>query len=599
MIKGDIWRGKERKFVRNMGIIKYFKDINHPLAQYVDNYGLKWEDVDNIIKKHRIRAVAPDTKVISEYPIGVTLDGKVICLPNFNVCPTIAICGSKGSGKSLLSFRLIDCFHHHYLYNVVMMNDFLKETRSHGFPNRTKKFVEILSAFAEVPVPLPIVYLYPPTRGELEIPMPKVQLIIDFQDFANEIEKFVDLGGSYKHFQKLDFSSARNIEDVESIVNTLDTGSKKTDKSVIEKIMSDIKVFHKAGIVGFKDNMFSVSKIYFPGDQSYDGVISQLLKGGLIPSLITAELINKPKLFPLYFRYFLDDLIKHQNEIPEFKNKRLCIFVEELSTIISQKDPGPAMESFSHAILQGRMLNILVMFCTQNISRAPIQLSSNCKYVFCFQQSGDDVKVLGKLLNLKKKEEKEIEELRSLEFIAKTKDEPFRVFDVLNNEWEMMDKVHGFLLPPLSHHTPPPSEKKTQMEVVNTEAPQETALAILEKLDYRISGKKRKVFNYKELNKEVKKARLPRLIESIDYGALMYGRKNEYITISHEELNRMGVIIYKDKFDIFKLCKKNEFKLNIGYPIASVPNDVFIFYNPSKKRVRIAGKRCMRKPLTI
>mgnify|MGYP001572000557 FL=1 len=184
--------------------------------------------------------------------------------------------------------------------------------------------------------------------------------------------------------------------------------------------------------------------------------------------------------------------------------------------------------------------------------------------------------------------------------MGKASEEPFWVYDIQSNTFDKKNSVKGSVIPPLSHHSPPPGIKSTIMEGSDLVKNSNMAFQNLNK--FRLYnpnlGKGGRIYD-KEIEQKETEINPPKLIEHFDYRSLRFGKTAYYSIISNQELERLGGQIYQDKIGLFRVCRKQEFAFHMGLPIPNTKKEILIVYNPKLKHVRIIGKKCVQEPLKI
>ncbi|MEK6830035.1 MAG: hypothetical protein AABY15_08010, partial [Nanoarchaeota archaeon] len=181
---------QENTFENIMEIREYFKRMGYPY-NLVKNFNLNEEEIEMLYPT--IEPRKPEIFPLKAYPIGIDARGRIICLPAPKECLSYAIYGIKGSGKSLLSWRLIDAAYSHWNFNVGLLNDYLIESPSHSNPTRGEFEKRLRWTTLENPRPLPIIPLVP---GKIEFVMsklPKRMLILKIKIPLEEFIRHVHL----------------------------------------------------------------------------------------------------------------------------------------------------------------------------------------------------------------------------------------------------------------------------------------------------------------------------------------------------------------------------------------------------------------------
>ena len=91
-------KGYSNIFERNLDIWLYLKKKENFLYKYIQTEGMPVKDLVN-----HFGFPTPSKPLVHHieevYPIGYTDKGEIICIPNYDICPTIGIFGRKRTGK--------------------------------------------------------------------------------------------------------------------------------------------------------------------------------------------------------------------------------------------------------------------------------------------------------------------------------------------------------------------------------------------------------------------------------------------------------------------------------------------------------------------
>lgn len=586
---------------RNLNIKKYLRLINSPLQYVINDYGLSEE---KLRKYYFPRAQEPELIKIEGIPMGVTEDGELICIPNEPSASSFGFFGQTGEGKSMAAHSFIDRSYYYNENRIVLMNDYQKETYAWGGPMSTSKFKKHLGYFLEYPEPLPIVLVIPNLKDKLiwKRKNPKIMIKIDFQEFVNNIEKFIDLGASEKYFKSIDFSKCDSWEKVENKLRSSFDLSKGGQKNSFNKIRAELWKFYDEGVIGFGEK--SIIRLKITADNSIDNPIVQLLKCKVIPSLMTPKLIDKD-YFAVYFKYFLDKIIDAQNTNPYFSDKRVLIYIEELSRIILKKNSADAIDSIKKMVMQGRMLNIISAYSTQNVSLVPTEILSNTKYRFMFRlESEKDLTRLRKDIKLNRNEIDIIKTLDTFEFYGTTS-LYFIKYDLINNrkygKKDKIRKIKAKLISPLSHHLPEAGTIKYKFDTGDAFSIFNYARQFLYRNNIILKDIHDNRILYKGADSKSNykpKYKKPKLLEGIDLKKAFYNKSYKYKLMDYEMLKEQGVIII-EKEGLFSLKKEEEIDTS-EIPHFKLPINIkAIYYHPLHKRYRLLGKKIREKEFIL
>ena len=389
---------------------------------------------------------------IPDIPILFGIDGGIICIPEKEEVCNIGVVGHRGTGKSLLSHRIVDEKFWLSNDNLIIMNDSLEESFDWCKPQNNNEWINMLKDINEVPCSLPIVYLYP-NSSTLTInrkDINYVKISVPFSELIENNEEYMDLGGSAIYFRSLkkDLLECRSVDEVYEVINN----SEKVSKASKNKILTAFDNIFKEGILNITD-------IEVPDELSLNmeytaNPFSVILKAGCIPSFITSDLYTrryKAQIFAYHINLlFLNQLSK------EFQGKSLYIYFDEITKICSTDlGDNPARRALENIPSRGRNLNLGLIYCTQNYEKVPRVIQSNTDYIFALRHSNKkEVKTICNDFDVTPSIEKMILNLKKFECVCLTTD----YFTIYYNSGEIKKvegPIIGRIIPCLSRHRKP------------------------------------------------------------------------------------------------------------------------------------------------
>ncbi len=192
---------------------------------------------------------------MDDYPIGIGKQGEIICLPKFNDCPSIAVYGTKRTGKTILCHRILEHFHWWLKFGILIGNDYQNEVYGWAGPCKSNEFYKKFITFKEKPAPLPIFLIFPNTNKKIEmikLITPKIIMNLPIEYLVKHIEDFVELERTKNYFKNMNFDGCKSEEDVKQRINEEFEKQKVTKKAVIAmqpKINNMLKLFFEDGML--------------------------------------------------------------------------------------------------------------------------------------------------------------------------------------------------------------------------------------------------------------------------------------------------------------------------------------------------------------
>ena len=635
--EGLLSRFDEWKYINTekLKIKKYFQSKEPKTPHGLDHRDSRYVSIDpifeNEIKKDKLKDNSilprePEIVEINAIPLGITEDDKLICLDEQDEMPTIFISGQVGSGKTILAHRLCDYMYNLMDYRLIIGNDWKTETKHWTRPNYM-----LMPLLGEGRLGLPIMTFLPAIKNRLmdrrAISTPTVLTAIDWNHFIDRIDTFADLGASGKYLMKMreDIKVVENMEQLK-----LRLREYMPDKSAVairNKIMATFEKYHELGLIepkydASKWNMgagIGTGKLAaFQGDnlildEDLPFIIATRL--GLVSVINTSDLQIHEEHYQRLMKFWFDWLIDRKNKDSDFKREKTMVYIDELSTFCSKKK-SIAMTSIKSMIQRGRMLNLGAILVTQNIAEIPPEISTNCKFNIIFEMPSDrDTTLLARNLNLDKKYKNMIKELNKFECVLISREKPFLIYDLENNEYYYeagVFKVHTFFS--LGEHEG--GQNQDSAEKIRSGHGEfgywvRYAMKVLQDkgIELNISRERNTTgnLNYRERESSIEEHMLqkqelfkkPRIIEGCSVAREFYKREDVMQTITYNELKNFGFLVVTMPNGYYSIVKKSDVKNNMVIH-NSLPKDIYyIIYNQFTKKARLVGYSVLHTGITI
>lgn len=424
----------------------------------------------NIITKKYPKLMSPEERfgeiIIEDIPVLFGKNGEIICIPKRAEIPSpIGCVAKKGKGKTLLIHKITEEAFWNWGINCAIMNDSLEECYDWCKPQDNKVWINQLSLIGEIPISLPIVYVYPHT-STLGLDEEKtgnwvkikdkdiayVKIALPFEEVINNIENWLpNLGGSGPHLKKLkeELVECETVEDVYGLIDGIDVGDAST--AVRNKIKTRFDVY-------FNEEILKISNPEIPADikvKDYFGnPFVALMNLEVVPCFITSDLYRKPYKDSIW-AYHINAIFEAQRGI--FKGKKTYLAFDELTRVCStgKKGDNLATDALNDIASRGRMKDIGLIYATQNYERIPPIIRSNTEYLFVLRHSSRrEVNEIAKDFDLTGYEIDEILNLEKLECLAVTS-EYFRVYYLNGEVKDEKGPLRGKIIPPMSRHKVP------------------------------------------------------------------------------------------------------------------------------------------------
>lgn len=433
--------------VDRISLVNYYKIKEHHKNIY-------WDKIENIkfIGKSRVY----DLK-IDEYNNFTLANGLVV----------------HNSGKSTGLHALLDRVYWYYMGTknetaCIFLNDRQEETPTYNYPNiwggkqKERGDNKELQISNETPRPLPMAYIYPNTSTlSFKNDWNRFKMSIPFSYIISNIEQFFDLGKSAMYFKNMkpQLIQFKTEQEFYSYFNML-AGGDKNPTEMINKLLNYMMFLFKDKMIELADedalNYLYYNKLKEDGKLIPLSPVVALSEAGVIPSVITSDLITKP-YFTTYMRYLIEGIFEAQ--IKYFKNKSMWVFIDELQEISTVKNKTIASESLQRLASQGRPQRLGFVYASTNYSKIELPIRTNTHYLFTFtHKNRDEVNEIAANWDLENSDKERIINLKKFEVMGVTSEE-FICYDEYG-EKEIVQKVFGKMLPPLSLHKMPKAVQK-------------------------------------------------------------------------------------------------------------------------------------------
>lgn len=388
-------------------------------------------------------------------PFMVTPLGELVCLPKTKDMPSFGIFGSKRTGKTNLLANFMSTGFWSMGWNILHANDMTRETftwqKRFGWEKQTNVWENRSIPYWTFRRPkyLPIVHVLFATT-DLRIPevkpLSKWITSLPFSELLEDPEGYLGMekmsSASYLANMKSVLMKEKNLtlERIETVIK--DYVSENLDakliKVIVPAIMSRIQRLYNDGILDISNKDSSPTmRIKTPADHDFQeyNVLTGIMMTGGIPILHTDNILKHDRFFRNYLASQLKKVVDDQIGHPALKNKRLSIFIDEITTI-SHSGKNGENPIIQQLVAQGGPMGIGTFYCTQNPSRLDPRIKSNTKYFVTCANTTTEARVLIKDFGL---EDRHVDEIANLdknyrECFAYTT-EKFAVFNPLENEY--------------------------------------------------------------------------------------------------------------------------------------------------------------------
>lgn len=419
---------------------------------------------------------------IPEKVMGITEDGKLLCIQEEKENPTTGITGKKRHAKSLCKHRDEDQTYHKWKKRCVELNDVMLETDSYcqKWHQPLTKFSD-LNLLNEPTIPLPMVYLHPKTttlRNIIAKGETGFETYLSFGDFImdyNNILKgkkewtFKNAGVYFRNLLydlegKLDKDGlyyCKNYRQQEAVVYKKllvdkQDEQKKTPQGVIPKILNVLKDIDNSKILDSSNNTDAKWTIEFPdGHKEKHYPWTACIIANLVPSIVTHDIKNHhPDFHPQYANFILKNLFNNQNDNEFFVKNKIELFMY-FDEILSLVDSPVAKETFETVVRESGHSRIGFTYCSQYWDKIPEFIRSQTDYVISFNQKRNQAKAIVEDFDVMKHRINDLINLKKGEFIIFSSN-PLILYDEYGKREVIEDEaIKATIFPSLSAHKAP------------------------------------------------------------------------------------------------------------------------------------------------
>lgn len=412
--------------------------------------------------------------IITDIPVMVSDAGEIVCIPRESEVFSAAICGSSGTGKSMLGNFFVSQLYHSMKYNVAIMNDLSEETYAWSEPMQNFRFSQYTQwCINQTPCPSPLVYVFPNTNT-ITIPFDKlnyknyIRTVLPFTEILDDLEFYLkgvlsdfDLGksGNYISDIKEELIQCETPEQIKEVLNENLPGGGDGKKSGFEAMRA--KIFNAFSNL-MKEEILDITNpechayIKVKEPKEYIGnPFSVIMKARGIPSLITSDMINK-KYKSVLFSYYINGIFK--NNLKDFPGEKTFLYFDELRTVC-EKDDEPASKAVGNVSARGRINNVGLIYATQFYDKIPNSVKG-AKLNYCFTFRHNNAKILNEIasdFDLDKVYKEKIKNLKVFECLALTNKAFICYLD--GDKYEVTKPIKGHIIYPIANHMKPLSEK--------------------------------------------------------------------------------------------------------------------------------------------
>lgn len=435
------------------------------------NGGLDMDPVSNLLIETIGQRFDYKKKIeIKEVPFMISNENEIICIDKKPDMQKIGVVGDTGTGKSLMSVRLLT--HIFYKWSgdwVCVLNDTMSQFHEMSRPAQTKEFVSTLKLIGEKPVCLPVVNLFVSSPNvklfnekegvSFYYVMDSLELYSNFQKLTEGMDG-CDLGNPVRYMQTLkkDLAKITHKDEVNTIMEAGIPNSQKDGmQSMIFRWKNAIGniLYWKFLNVSYPDNPMVSSKWRVQtkyGSYTGDPLICSM-KAGLLPVINT----HSAKSYP-HLRNFLaksiEEVIKYQ-EINRYESKeRIWMIADEVGDLY-RKGMNKKMDNLGEVMVriftQGRFQKIGFIYNIQSLGNVHQDLIKEANILISFRISTSEKErtLIKKTFGLSTEETRQLSELDKdkKECIAISSDN-FIVYDRDGNRKPGRRFYRGYLIPP-------------------------------------------------------------------------------------------------------------------------------------------------------
>lgn len=405
---------------------------------------------------------------IEEIPVMLSDRGEIVCIPKNQEVFASAILGQSGYGKSLLFNRLMMSLKSQWNSNVTLMNDVSEESYHWSSPMENKLFNTFnMKWINQNPKPSPLVYIYPNTnnlelnrerlltKNYIKIVLPFSEILPNIGFYLSGVLDDFDLGKSGNYLRELE-DELKQCQSVSEVIETLEqglpggNGKNNGFEAMRAKIFNAFRNLFKEEILDITNpECNSYLRVFQKGKEDYVGnPFSCVMKCGLIPSFITANLSSK-KYKSEIFSHYVRELFK--NNLKDFPNQKTFLGFDELRTVC-EKDDEPAAKALGDVAARGRINNVGLVYATQFYDKIPNSVKG-AKINYCFVFRHNNSTILNQIssdFDLDKVYKEKIKNLKMFECVALTTGKFVCYLD--GERYERQGPITGTIFYPFSNH---------------------------------------------------------------------------------------------------------------------------------------------------
>lgn len=414
---------------------------------------------------------------ITELPLMISKN-KLICIAEEKDEPKIGYFGTTGSGKTIGMMSIAGHAFYKWGRRIIILNDSDMQTLSHTLPcnydtirdrarppEENGMFAHLIK-IGEEPRPLPIVPLFPNVKElkEENLPFPtqelNVKMSLPIKELINNMEMFlkgeknVSLGATGKYIEphKEELLKCRTDKEFMETVNNIFGETQRDVQSMRRKALSTLGNLMGEKIFDINSVPSELRIVY--GKSGFERkylTIQALAIAGLIPSLQTGSIINKPWRH-FYFRYILKKIFDDQIEDKVLRESQTIFWlvIDELESLISQVTSEEIIKLF----MQGRYRRLGIIYATQNFMKVPKEIRGQTTYAITFRtQQKETLSEIKGTYDLDDQTIKLIQHLKPDQFeaMAISMRKKFVCYNLIDGErTEEEGPFVGKIIPPLS-----------------------------------------------------------------------------------------------------------------------------------------------------
>lgn len=387
---------------------------------------------------------------IKETPFMLSTQGEIVCLPNTIDEPVVGVVGMRGSGKSYTCHTILDRLYWDMKKMFILLNDRHDETFSWSKPNKEDPRLMILNEEAK---PLPIAYCLPHTATSVT-EHNHIRIGLPVSEVLDNPERYMTLGRAEPYLKSIIKKSGYNVSELQKKILEIRNFPLQTKLRVIfEKLVDEgLLDTETSGVVRMAESHNKIS-----GNKISDYIIPLLMRIGVVPSILTADLIAKDYYHP-YIAYIIRLLNTYQRKHPYFSKKEnaILVFIDELEELCSTEVRGsPTAKAIKGIAARGRMQRIGLLYATQPYSRIERVVRVNTSHLLAFRyKDSHEAGEIASDFSLSKYQKDAILGLKKFEMLACTSTH-FVTYNSEGDRDKVEEPIHGIALPTLSMHQRP------------------------------------------------------------------------------------------------------------------------------------------------